>query len=259
MLEPERDIAQELSLAGCCQIGGVLTQSEIARYQGALEEVLNSSDGGVLRSRGMAYGVRNLLKLWPECVELARCKRITDFLVEMLGQDCGIVRALFFDKPPERSWTLPWHRDRTIAVEAIPETAGNDFSNPTMKAGTPHVTAPNWLLSEMLTLRFSLDPMDEDNGPLAVIPGSHLAVETTDSDLEQSHIGENASECQIRTIQCKAGDCFVMRPLLAHSSLLSRDGTRLRRRVVHIEISPRTELPDRWRWKDFVPVFPSIA
>ena len=35
-----------------------------------------------------------------------------------LGPGLGLVRVLYFDKPPGQSWALPWHKDLTIAVRA---------------------------------------------------------------------------------------------------------------------------------------------
>ena len=76
-------------------------------------------------------------------------------LAEVLGEECGLVRGLYFDKPPDQSWSLPWHRDQTIAVadNRLPTTY---FRNPTKKEGVLHVEAPRELLQQMLTLRIHL-------------------------------------------------------------------------------------------------------
>ena len=80
------------------------------------------------------------------------------------------VRILFFDKPPGHSWALPWHKDYTIAVKR--HGVEGTFTKPTTKAGVPHVIAPFEILDRMLTVRFHLDDMNEDNGPLRVLLGS---------------------------------------------------------------------------------------
>src|SRR5262249_56828349 len=97
---------------------------------------------------------------------------LPDLLQAVLGPDFGLVRVLFFDKPPGQSWALPWHKDLTIAVRdnRLPST---HFGKPTRKAGVPHVEAPREVLEAMLTLRVHLDDVSEENGPLQVLPGSH--------------------------------------------------------------------------------------
>jgi ectoine hydroxylase-related dioxygenase (phytanoyl-CoA dioxygenase family) len=185
------------------------------------------------------YGSRDLISLWPEVCELPRQSQLRELLHLLLGADVGLVRALFFDKPPERSWSLPWHRDQTIAVidNALPSS---HFQRPTTKAGIPHVEAPQWLLERMLTLRIHLDPMTPANGPLSVIPGSHrLAEESQAAPVE---------------IHCAAGDVLAMRPLISHSSSAPHADNALHRRIVHLEFAPLPALPDGYQWQWFLPV-----
>src|SRR5699024_10016906 len=93
-------------------------------------------------------------------------------LTAILGPNFGLVRVLFFDKPPERTWSLPWHKDLTIAVRRN-DLPSKRFTKPTVKAGIPHVEAPLEILDRMLTARVHLDPATADNGALKVAPGSH--------------------------------------------------------------------------------------
>jgi hypothetical protein len=129
------------------------------------------------------------------------------------------------------------------------------FRNLTVKAGVSHAIAPDWLLRRMITLRFSLDPMTADNGPLVFIPGSHqvqsIQEDESEPDQDLATFDCSSSSQQIVTQQCEAGDLFVMRPLLAHSSLNSQISTLLRRRVVHLELSPY--LPDV-PWNQYIPI-----
>lgn len=234
---------------GFCWLRGALETGAVHTARARLEGVLAAQADGVLTSREQAYGIRNVLQLWPEVAELVRQPAILEFLTQQLGPSFGAVRVLFFDKPPGRSWTLPWHRDRTVAVEKHDGWRESGFRNPTKKAGIPHLVAPTELLSEMLTLRFLLDPMTEENGPLVVIPGSHRVDSAKDDDLAK------AEECMQVTLG-GAGDVFVMRPLLAHSSLKSDEQTELRRRVLHVELSAREVLPGGMKWKEYVPLTP---
>src|SRR5262249_46939672 len=152
------------------------------RVDAILDELMSAfagdADGSTLRAAdGSIYGARNLLRLWPAVVDAWKQAPLPTLLQDMLGPRFGLVRVLYFDKPPEQSWALPWQKDRTIA-------GGNNrlpspqFSKPTMKVGVPHVEAPRWLLQQMLTLRLHLDDMTDENGPLRVVPGSHRGDES---------------------------------------------------------------------------------
>lgn len=237
----------ELESNGFCILPQVANAERVAAFNREVDRVLQIEDPAILSSRGTAYGARNVLKLWPGVVQVAELPAVVSVVRQVLGAHAGLVRVLLFDKPPERSWTLPWHRDRTIAVQDLPEQLG-EFSNPTRKAEVAHLIAPNWLLENMLTLRLSLDPMTPENGPLVVLPGSHRRVGQSDEDLEPPQLSA------IHTVHCQAGDVFVMRPLLAHSSLLSQAHTKLRRRVLHLEFCNQPNLPSGLCWHDFLPL-----
>ena len=233
----------ELEQRGCLVVQRILSPVEIARWIECLATIQQSESSAVLRSNGETYGARNLLSLVPTVVELAETPVILEIAQSVLGAACAVVRGLYFDKPPNRTWTLPWHRDRTIAVQSHCSDC-REFSNPNTKAGVPHYIAPPWLLEQMLTFRFHLDPMTAENGPLVVLEGSHRTVAATDEDLA------NINGQSIKTIHCDAGDCFVMRPLLAHCSVNSREGTMLHRRVIHLECASADALPAALQWHD---------
>lgn len=182
------------------------------------------------------YGSRDLISLWPEVCDLPKRPALRELLVTFMGPQVGLVRALFFDKPPERSWSLPWHRDKTIAVKDN-TLASAYFLRPTTKAGIPHVEAPQWLLESMLTLRIHLDPMTPANGPLSVIPGSHIL--------------ERESQAAPVELHCNTGDVLAMRPLISHSSSAPHDDNLLHRRILHLEFAPSPELPDSYEWQWF--------
>ncbi len=148
---------------------------------------------------------------------------------------------LYFDKPPERTWSLPWHKDLTIAVRDN-TPASQVFARPTTKAGVPHVEASREVLERMLTLRIHLDDTDEENGALCVQPGSH-------------HSGKAAvaSDQPAVVVRAAAGDVLAMRPLVAHASGSSRPGCERHRRVLHLEFAGQRHLPDGYHWHQFVP------
>ncbi|WP_236622395.1 phytanoyl-CoA dioxygenase family protein [Novipirellula maiorica] len=191
-------------------------------------------------SRGHVYAARNLLDVVPEIQTFWRTGKPLQLLRSVLGDRFGLVRVLFFDKPPDRTWTLPWHKDTAIAV-ADNSRRSSLFSRPTQKSGVPHVVAGDDVLHQMLTLRFHLDDVTDENGPLRVIPGSHVS---------STSEGEG-SEAAV-TIHAAAGDLLAMRPLITHSSGSSKPGTKRHRRILHLEFAADVNLPDGYQWHDFV-------
>jgi len=221
---------------GYAILPGVFAPVEMAALGNRLAVALQSDQPSVLRSRGATYGSRDLVRLLPEVCELPRDARLREFIAADLGPRAGLVRALFFDKPPTSSWSLPPHKDRAIAVKrhGMPTT---HFRRPTVKAGVPHVEASESLLARMLTLRIHLDPMTAANGPLSVVPGSHSLPKDEEAGAVEIH--------------AEIGDVLAMRPLLTHSSSLPHQGTTMGRRVIHLELSGCEEVPDGYEWDSF--------
>lgn len=191
-------------------------------------------DGVIGSSSKRVVGGRNLQAIWNGWRSVCDASAVGDLLNETLGDRFGLVRILFFDKPPGQSWNLGVHRDKTIAVAEHHKPA-DPYGKPTVKAGVPHVVADDRLLEQMVTLRLHLDAMHSGNGPLIVVPGSHR-------DREQS---DRAATIEIH---CDAGDVFVMRPLLLHGSLATLPDCLDHRRVVHLEFAPDDVLAAPYRW-----------
>lgn len=191
----------------------------------------------IRRNAGSVYAARNVLEIWPTAANVWQQPPLPEILARVLGADFGLVRALFFDKPPARSWTLPWHRDLTIAVRdnSLPSSI---FSKPTRKAGVPHVEAHRAILDQMLTVRIHLDDVSEENGPLKVQAGSHR---------EHGGIGT----CTGESVLAERGDVLLMRPLLVHGSGHAQAGTARHRRIVHFEFAAAPFLPDGYEWYEF--------
>ena len=191
-------------------------------------------------SRGHVYAARNLIESIAEVSTAWRSDPMVSFLRRELGSAFGLVRALFFDKPPDRTWALAWHKDTAIAVKDN-SIVSDFFSRPTIKAGVPHLIACDEVLKQMLTLRIHLDEVTDENGPLRVIPGSHVS-STSEGD------GMDATV----DVHAMAGDVLAMRPLISHSSGSSVEGTRRHRRILHLEFAASSTLPDGVTWHDFV-------
>jgi hypothetical protein len=227
---------------GFTLIAGVFGASEVEQLQAELAETLSRPEAVVIQREGVVVGARNLLQLLPGVAEIWRRAPLLTLLTEMLGSQFGLVRALYFDKPPAQTWSLPWHKDLTIAVRDN-RRPSSEFRNPTAKAGVPHVEASRAILESMLIARIHLDDVTEENGPMTVIPGSHLSGKVMDID-----------EGKARKILSRRGDVLLIRPLVAHNSLCSLPGSQNHRRILHLEFAARRELPDGYEWHDFVSV-----
>jgi hypothetical protein len=237
---------EQLQQAGFTILPAIYSPATCADFAAAIALALEccADDAAALRRRGGAlYGARNLLEIYPPARDLWRLLRMLDVMKSVLGTEAGLVRALYFDKPPEATWSLPWHQDRTLAVRdnRLPSKL---FTHPTTKAGVPHVEGPRGILERMLTLRIHLDAATANNGPLQVLPGSHAC----------DGVVISAIDSQPVTILANAGDVLAMRPLLSHCSGVSTPGTTEHRRIIHLEFAADPQLPDGFAWHTWVPV-----
>lgn len=233
-----------LEADGCLILKNILSDDEIARLCNHLDPLLEQSQGSAsIRNRaGLVYAARNVLQMWPEVFEVCQHPLLRQFLRIILGDDCGLVRVLYFDKPPGQTWALPWHKDITIAVQppkVVPENAEDHWKKVRMKAGVPHVEADEKTLSQMVTLRVHLDPALSENGALSISPGSHRSGKQLNLDVPRE------------MVIAEAGDVFAMRPMLSHCSGQSTPETELRRRILHLEFSASAEFPYGFRWNFF--------
>ena len=148
------------------------------------------------------------------------------------------VRALLFDKTDGANWALAWHQDRTIEVAERCEVEG--FGPWTVKRERVHVAPPVALLERMVTVRFHLDPVDVDNAPLLVAPGSHRR-----GLIPEAAIESVVEECGEAICLAEAGSVWLYRTLILHGSARSRPGRH--RRVLQIDLSA-DDLPGGLRW-----------
>jgi hypothetical protein len=222
---------------GFAMLNGVFTAEECSAIIAGVEAGLASSPEAARSSQGAVYAARNILDVWPESRSIWLKPSLVEFISRVLGGSVGLVRGLYFDKPPDRTWSLPWHQDLTVAVKEHRSALG--FTKPTTKEGVPHFEAPTELLERMATVRIHLDTVSNDNGPLEVVEGSHR------------HGKKIILECgPVRAIHAQVGDCLVMRPLLVHASGPSREGTTMHRRILHLEFAADAKPAKglEWRW-----------
>ncbi|WP_394664303.1 phytanoyl-CoA dioxygenase family protein [uncultured Sphingomonas sp.] len=148
------------------------------------------------------------------------------------------VRAVLFDKSEDANWALAWHQDRTIEVVERRDVEG--FGPWTVKQGRAHVAPPVALLERMMTVRFHLDPVDADNAPLLVAPGSHRLGLISEDAIEDVVTRHGRVICQ-----AEAGSVWLYRTLILHGSARSSPGRH--RRVLQIDLSA-DDLPGGLSW-----------
>ena len=118
MLASSEQAFDHLLNNGFTMLERVFPDHEVRSLAGRVSAALESSnEAAVLRTRGKTYGSRNLVETIPEVCSLFDSPSLREFAATVLTKNVGVVRALYFDKPPGQSWSLPWHKDRTIAVK----------------------------------------------------------------------------------------------------------------------------------------------
>jgi ectoine hydroxylase-related dioxygenase (phytanoyl-CoA dioxygenase family) len=229
------ELSERVRRDGFAVVRNVLDEHALSSFEEKLEAV--GSGEGVLR-RGGVYAIRNLFEVLPAARELARSAAVRAPVETVLGADCFVVRGVLFDKTSAAPWKVAWHQDLTVAVRERVEAEG--FGPWSIKAGVVHVQPPARVLEDVLAVRLHLDDCDDSNGPLRVLPGSHLSGRLSADEI--AHWRE-----RVRPVTCivPRGGAVLMRPLLLHSSPAPR--LPRRRRVVHLEFAAAL-LPHGLEW-----------
>jgi ectoine hydroxylase-related dioxygenase (phytanoyl-CoA dioxygenase family) len=207
---------EQLQNQGLAIIPGVLAPSEIASvFQGL---------GRVTLPRGRA-GMRNALQV-DTVGALARSSRLFGIAREILGRDAIPYRATLFEKSPHANWLVAWHQDRAMPLRKRRERAG--WGPWSVKEGVIYAQAPVGALNQVLALRIHLDDSNSENGPLQVLPGTHLLGILSNEQIEQLTLKVPPFDCLV-----PQGGILAMKPLLVHASSKCKEDSH--RRVLHIE------------------------
>jgi Phytanoyl-CoA dioxygenase (PhyH) len=143
-----------------------------------------------------------------------------------VGRGATPFRATLFDKSPAANWLVVWHQDTALPLrERIDDPQWGPWST---KERVLYAHAPAWALEQVIALRVSLDDSTLSNGPLRVLPGTHL-----DGVLSDEQIGQLARTRVPADCVAAAGGVVAMRPLTVHASSKAAGGGR--RRILHIE------------------------
>jgi len=184
------------------------------------------------------YGIRSADKKFSTIATLMKSSLLLEKSTELLGAKPQVVRVIFFDKTAENNWLVPWHQDRTIALNKKMDVEG--WGRWSLKDGVHHVQPSIDVLDKMVTFRVHLDDSDRENGCLKIIENTH-----TKGLLSQSQIQHMISHDSYEYCEVKAGDVVLMRPHILHAS--SKCVSPKHRRIVHIEYSSY-DLPKGLVW-----------
>ncbi len=130
-------------------------------------------------------------------------------LADLLGGAAGVVRGLFFDKPPGADLVAAVasrHDDRGEAARefgTLPQADG--------QGGRAARRGANRSACHDAHARIHLDAVTMQNGPLQVVPGSHRL---------------DAAPRPVETILCSAGDVLLMRPCFRTPASNARPAAR---------------------------------
>jgi ectoine hydroxylase-related dioxygenase (phytanoyl-CoA dioxygenase family) len=213
-----------IDVDGFALVPAVLSSAEVRNLSAVLGDAPTGGHRGMLAH--------------AEVAELARSPKVLALVHSHLSTSARPVRALLFDKSPEANWLVPWHQDLTIAVREQRDVPG--FGPWSVKDGVTHVQPPTELLERMLAVRIHLDPVDQSNGALRVLPGTHRLGKLAPEEIDKLRRDRDEVCCTAR-----AGDVLLIRPLVLHAS--SKAASPTRRRVLHIEYAD-FDLPHGLDW-----------
>jgi ectoine hydroxylase-related dioxygenase (phytanoyl-CoA dioxygenase family) len=173
----------------------------------------------------------------PWCAALASLLRAHSTLAPLLSESPVAVQCTYFEKSASVNWLVPIHQD--LSVPVAQRVVHSELRGWSLKEGALFVQAPPPLLERMVAVRVHLDDCNLADGPLRVVPASHLNGVVP---------AQAAAQARAREVACVAhfGTALIMRPLLLHSSSKAR-GSSLRR-VLHFLFGPR-EVPYGLSWQ----------
>jgi ectoine hydroxylase-related dioxygenase (phytanoyl-CoA dioxygenase family) len=200
--------------------------------------IINSAnqDHSAFRKTKDLFAIRSFLQAIPSIHEILWNEDVLQLIKNAFGKGYFIIKSIYFDKPSQSNWFVPFHQDLTISVNEKIDIPG--YTSWTSKQGQIAVQPPEAILENIYTLRIHLDDCNEDNGALRVIPGSH---KNGVQRVRAIPLENTAARCNV-----KKGGVMIMKPLLMHAS--SRSTSDQQRRVIHIEFA-NVELPEGLQWK----------
>lgn len=230
----------ELTELGFSVINNVYSDSEIESISGFINSLDTSKP--IFRKTDDLFAIRQFIKEFPEIKSLLFNDNLKKVIEEIGGENCFVVKSIYFDKPEKSNWFVSYHQDLTISVDKKIDV--ENFGPWTVKQNQFAVQPTLDILENIFTIRIHLDDTDKNNGALKVIEKSHAKSiyrpETIDWNNEKETI------CNVNS-----GGIMLMKPLILHGS--NRTLNNKKRRVIHIEFSSK-DLPKNLNWSEFASI-----
>jgi ectoine hydroxylase-related dioxygenase (phytanoyl-CoA dioxygenase family) len=233
-----KDAGKQITEEGFAIIEDIFTDDEIQTILSRIEVADKSAPA--FKISDDLFAIRQFLKMVPAATRIIFNNKLKSVIADLFGNDCFVVKSIYFDKPEQSNWFVAYHQDLTISVDK--KLLIDGFGPWTVKQNQFSVQPPMKILENNFTIRIHLDNTDENNGALKVVPQSHLKgvyrTEAVDWEREKETI------CNV-----KKGGIMIMRPLLLHAS--NRSTNNNKRRVIHIEFS-NVQLPGELKWSELL-------
>ena len=196
---------QALARDGYLVRENLLPPAEIARLRTALDETI-ARDQGLETQGGKSFGgvfIRHLMDKHPAFLEMLDWAPTLSIARALLGPSVAVRgftgRVCYPDAPNQET---EWHFHQRVIPDPLPPL----FSRP-----------------HTLDVLLYLDDLTDLNGPLCIIPGSHL---WTDCDLPPAVFDDQPDQVILRL---PAGSAVLCHGSLWHRALPTRPGGTLRR------------------------------
>lgn len=226
---------------GFSVVNSVYSTDEI-REIGMLLEGLDT-DNPIFRKSDDLFAIRQFIKEIPAVKPLIFNDRLKEIITTIGGNNCFVIKSIYFDKPEKSNWFVSYHQDLTISVNEKAEI--DNFTNWTKKHNQYAVQPDTEILESIFTIRIHLDDTTSENGALKVLDKSHLK-----SVFRIDHLNLNEEKevfCEVQS-----GSIMLMKPLLFHGS--NKTTNDKNRRVIHIEFSNK-KLPEGINWSEYSSIF----
>lgn len=233
-------VSEMLIENGFSIVNDVYSIDEVNHIIGVIDSA--NSNNEAFRKTKDIFAIRKVLKEIPEIQPLIFNENLVRIMQSVGGEDCFVVKSIYFDKPEMSNWFVAYHQDLTISVDEKFEVEG--FSNWTKKQNQFSVQPPNYILENIFTVRIHLDDTTAENGAVKVLEKSHLYGICRTESINWSN--EKEVVCEVNK-----GGVMLMKPLLFHAS--TRTTNQMRRRVLHIEFS-NLMLNNNLEWSELLKI-----
>ncbi|MBV9868834.1 MAG: phytanoyl-CoA dioxygenase family protein [Abitibacteriaceae bacterium] len=196
---------QNLAHDGYLVREALLPPSEIERLRTALDETVER-DGHLERGGGRAFGgvfIRHLMDKHPAFLDFLKWEPTLSIARAMFGpyvQHRGFTGRVCYPDTPNQE--TEWHFHQRLIPDPIPPW----FARP-----------------QTLDVLLYLDDINETNGPLAVVPGSHHRI---NEDQPANDFGDLPGQV---VLQLPAGSLVICHGALWHRALPTQPGCTMRR------------------------------